>query len=155
MLDRRPALALGVLLAAGAFAGCGQADVASLVQDADVRAGGFADGSWSGKSGVDALGATGEVELEIAGGDIVGVRFQVRQPDGSVKDEEYGKVAGQVVVPEMYEKAQRAVAAQQVYASELEELDDLAAVDAVTGASVTYKSFVEAVADALAQARQG
>jgi major membrane immunogen (membrane-anchored lipoprotein) len=145
-------LIAGALIGMETFAGC-TPDLESLKANTDVRSGDFLDGTYSGVSPVDALGATGEVELTIAGGDIVRVSFLVRQSDGSVKDAEYGKVGGQIMVPELYEQAQRAVAAQITYAEQLEKVDDLSQVDVVTGASVSYQSFVAAVADALAKAR--
>ncbi|MDR1710686.1 MAG: FMN-binding protein [Propionibacteriaceae bacterium] len=134
------------------LAGCGSG-VDALLQDTNVAAGGFADGTFAGASSPDDLGATGEVELTIAGGDITQVTFRVRQPDGTLKDAEYGKVGGEILSEQLYQQAQKAVAAQVTYAQELEALDDLSQVDVVTGASITYKSFVGAVADALAKAR--
>ncbi|MDR1791517.1 MAG: FMN-binding protein [Propionibacteriaceae bacterium] len=130
------------------LAGCAAADPLADLDLTKLR-----DGTYSGVSEVDALGATGEIELTITDGDITDVRFQVRQSDGSLKDAEYGKVAGKIVAQQTYDAAQRAVAAQAVYAEQLEEVDDPREVDLVTGASVTYSSFLGAVADALAKAR--
>ncbi|MDR1431716.1 MAG: FMN-binding protein [Propionibacteriaceae bacterium] len=149
----KSALLASAVIGMEALAGC-SADLEQLKANTDVRSGDFADGTYSGVSPIDALGATGEVELTISGGNIVRVSFLVRQADGSVKDSEYGKVGGQIAVPALYEQAQRAVAAQITYAEELEQVDDLGKVDVVTGASISYQSFVAAVADALEKARK-
>jgi major membrane immunogen (membrane-anchored lipoprotein) len=144
MRAHNTAAAAAALLALG---GC--ADSADPL--AGLELDGLADGTYAGAGEVDDLGATGEVTITIAGGDITDVRFQVRQEDGSLKDGEYGKVAGQEIAG-IYDKAQKAVAAQAIYAQELERLDDPRLVDVVAGASVTHRSFLSAVADALRKA---
>lgn len=121
--------------------------------DVNVADGGFSDGTFTGRSAPDDLGEWGEVSLTIAANDITEVSFALREPDGTIKDEDYGKTNGQVIDENAYEKAQAGVVAAPKYAVRLEETDDLGAVDSITGASISYRQFVEAVTDALGMAR--
>lgn len=136
------------LLSGIALAGCSGEAV-----DVNVGDGGFTDGTFTGRSSADDKGAWGEVTLTIAGNDVTAVTFVLRQSDGTAQDENYGKVNGKIINEETYRKAQAAVAAAPQYAARLEETDDLDAVDAITGASLSHRQFVEAVTDALDQAR--
>ncbi|MDR0597021.1 MAG: FMN-binding protein [Treponema sp.] len=122
---------LTVLLAAG----CGKAE--------------YKDGVYAGKSGVDDTGAWGEVTVTITGGRVAGCEFITRQKDGTVKDEDYGKVNGEISNRDFYEKAQLAVRAMEQYARVYREAGDLGKVEAVSGATIAYDQFAEAVEAAL------
>lgn len=117
--------------------------------DTDVRDGGYPDGTYAGRSQPDDDGGYGQVSLVIAGDDITAVTLTLRSKDGSEKGADYGKTNGQVVDLPTYRKAQAGIAAAPRYAAQLVETDDLAEVDAVTGASLSYRQFQEAVTDAL------
>lgn len=131
-----------------ALAGC-SAESTSL----DVAAGGFADGTYTGVSRPDDQGGYGEVSVTIAGNDVTATEFVLKEADGSVKGEDYGKTNGEIISQEVYAKAQAGIAAAPGYAAQFVETDDLSAVDVVTGASLSHVQFLEAVADALADAR--
>lgn len=139
--------AAAVLLTGLALAGCSE-PVAT-----DVADGGFADGSYTGLSAPDDTGAFGEISITIAGSDITAAEFLLKEADGALKDADYGKTNGEIINEEVYARAQAGIAAAPVYAARLVETDDLAEVDLVTGASLSHAQFVEAVTDALAQAR--
>lgn len=114
----------------------------------------LADGEFTGTSAPDEQGAYGQVTVEITGGDIVDAAYVTVQQDGSVKDEDYGTGAsGEVANEDYYEKAQDAVAAFEVYAAQLVEVDDPDDVDVVSGATLSYDQFVEATKAALDAAR--
>lgn len=139
------ALAGGVVLS-----GCGSRPAQS--QGVDVAAGGFKDGTYSGRSQTQDDGGYGEVSLTISGKDITAASFVLHNPDGSVRDQSYGTVNGQIVDKHTYDQAQAGVAAAPQYAATLVQTDDLGKVDAITGATLTHQQFVEAVTDAVKNA---
>jgi len=144
------AVLLGLCLLAGLVSGCGAKS--------------YADGTYTGKSSVyEALDEDEDAEVEgygvvtltLTGGKVTDCIFETFTTDGTPKDEEYGKEGGQVANPDYYNKAQRAVRACDAYAQELIEAGDPnAKIDAISGATVNYNEFGEAVAEALKQAEQ-
>jgi major membrane immunogen (membrane-anchored lipoprotein) len=124
----------GVLLMA-LLAGCGERS--------------YKDGVYAGKSGADDTGAWGEVTITIAGARITGCQFITRRKDGTVKDENYGKINGAISNQDYYNEAQLAVRAMAQYARDLTEKQRLRDIDAVSGATIAYNQFIEAVENAL------
>ncbi|MDR0586633.1 MAG: FMN-binding protein [Treponema sp.] len=112
----------------------------------------YADGTYTGKSGPDDDGAVGEVTLTITGGKIAACVFVTRQKDGFVKDQNYGKINGEISNQSYYEKAQLAVEAMKKYAADISRAGSLDDVEAVSGATISYNQFTEAVEEALEQA---
>ena len=139
--------ALGLLL----LAGCGGSDK-------------YADGVYTAQSSVyealeddegDAGGdGYGVVTITISDNKIVDCEFTTYMTDGTVKDEEYGKKDGEIANQDYYNKAQRAVQASQNYAEQLAAKGDIGEVDAISGATISYDEFKEAVRQALKQAKQ-
>jgi major membrane immunogen (membrane-anchored lipoprotein) len=129
------------LAAALSLFGCGDSGTAAELP---------ADGVYTGLSSEDDTGAYGEVTITVKDGAIAACAFVTWQKDGSVKDEEYGKVNGEISNQEFYDKAQLAVRAMRQYADALVELQSPEEVDAITGATIAHGQFLEAVADALA-----
>jgi major membrane immunogen (membrane-anchored lipoprotein) len=115
---------------------------------------GYKDGTYTGRSGPDDSGAYGEVSLTISGEKITDCRFVTWQKDGSVKDENYGKVNGEISNQSYYDKAQLAVRAMEQYARELGRSGSLKDVQAVSGATIAYDQFREAVEEALEAAKK-
>jgi major membrane immunogen (membrane-anchored lipoprotein) len=115
---------------------------------------GYTDGVYSGKSGADDTGAWGEVTITIAGERVSDCRFITRQKDGTIKDENYGKVNGEISNQDYYDKAQYAVRAMEQYARVYRETGDLKKVEAVSGATIAFDQFNEAVELALERARK-
>lgn len=114
------------------------------------------DGTYTGQSSVfegDAVDGAGYgvVELTIEDGAITACTFQTYEPDGTLKDENYGRSLSDN--PNKYQKAQTAVAACEEYAAALVEAGDIDDVDVISGATFNYEQFQEAVDDALSQAR--
>jgi major membrane immunogen (membrane-anchored lipoprotein) len=122
-------------LAASVMAGCGTPD--------------YKDGTYAGKSGPDDQGAYGEVTLTISDGKIAACRFVTRQKEGTIKGEDYGKVNGEISNQSYYDKAQLAVRAMEQYARDLSGTGNLEDVQAVSGATIAYDQFREAVESAL------
>ena len=120
----------------------------------------YADGVYTGTSSVyegddDGSGAGyGVATVTIQGGAITACEFQTYEPDGTLKDEDYGKQNGEVANRDFYNKAQRAVQASAKYGGMLVEAGSLKGVDAISGATISYGEFQEAVEDALSQAKQ-
>jgi major membrane immunogen (membrane-anchored lipoprotein) len=129
-----------LLLAAILPAGCGKS--------------GYKDGVYTGRSGEDDTGAWGEVTITIAGERIADCQFVTWQKDGTVKDENYGKVNGEISNQDYYAKAQLAVRAMEHYARVYQETGDLKKVEAVSGATIAFDQFNEAAELALEKAKK-
>jgi major membrane immunogen (membrane-anchored lipoprotein) len=121
------------------LAGCGNA--------------GYTDGVYSGRSGEDDTGAWGEVAITITDGKIAACNFFTREKDGTVKGEDYGKINGEIASQDYYDKAQLAVRAMGQYAREYVEKQRLRDIDGISGATISYDQFNEAVEHALEKAR--
>jgi major membrane immunogen (membrane-anchored lipoprotein) len=113
----------------------------------------YKDGEYTGRSSPDDTGAYGEVSLSVSGGRITGCRFVTWQKDGSIKDENYGKVNGEISNVDFYNKAQLAVRAMEQYARAFVEKQRVDKIDAVSGATIAYNQFAEAVDKALEAAK--
>ncbi len=96
----------------------------------------------------------GIVELTIQNNTITACTFQTYELDGTLKDEEYGKEGGVIANKDFYNKAQKALAACDKYAEQLVQKGNIKEVDAISGATVNYHEFQEAVTSALKQAEQ-
>ena len=147
MNNRILIIAAGFLCAA-AITGCG--DTAS-----------YKDGTYTGRSSVfenedgsDDGNGYGEVTLIIEDGVISECTYLTYEIDGTLKDEDYGKEGGQIANKDYYNKAQKANAACAEYASMLVANGSLKGIDAISGATINYNEFVEAVNDALSQAKE-
>ena len=120
----------------------------------------YADGTYTGTSSVyegddDGSGAGyGVATLTIQGGAITACTFETFEPDGTLKDEDYGKQNGEIANRDFYNKAQRAVQASAQYGDRLVAAGSLKDVDAISGATISFSEFQEAVEDALNQAKQ-
>ena len=141
-------LALCLLLAAALLAGCGGG------------AANYADGVYEGRSEPhegDEEGngdGYGVVSLTIKDNRITACEFATYELDGSLKDENYGMVRGEIANKDFYNKAQKAIKAAAVYAEQLVETGDIDKVDAISGATYNYNDFKDAVRDALNLAKQ-
>ncbi|MDR2797479.1 MAG: FMN-binding protein [Treponema sp.] len=134
-----PLLFIGAFLAIFSISGCDK--------------GAYRDGTYTGTSSLDDTGAYGEVSLTVAEGKIRQCRFVTWQKDGTPKDERYGKVNGEISNQDFYDKAQLAVRAMEQYAAQYVEVQDLKKIDAVSGATIAYHQFIEAVEQALEKAQ--
>ncbi len=122
----------------------------------------YADGNYTGKSEAyinededDTAGnGYGVVELTIQNNAITACTFKTYELDGSLKDEEYGKEGGVIANKDFYNKAQKALSACDKYAEQLVSKGNIKEVDAISGATVNYNEFKEAVSVALKQAEQ-
>lgn len=117
------------------------------------------DGTYEGQSSVyegddDGSGAGyGVVKITITDGKVTAAEFNTYEPDGTLKDEDYGKQNGEIANTDFYTKAQRAVQASAKYAEQLAAKGSLDEVDAISGATISYNEFTEAVNAALDKAQ--
>ena len=114
----------------------------------------LSDGTYEGRSSdydADESGngaGYGVAKVTFADGAVTACEFTMYELDGTVKDDTYGADLSQ----ENRLKAQKAVQAGQKYAAALVENGSLDSVDAITGATISYNEFVEAVNNATNQA---
>ncbi|MBQ8927391.1 MAG: FMN-binding protein [Oscillospiraceae bacterium] len=147
-MTRRMLLLPAVLLLCLSLSACGEKS--------------YADGTYTGRSadyineeeGEEAGNGYGVVELTISGGQITACTYQTYELDGTLKDEDYGKENGEIKNKDFFNKAQKARGACENYAAQLVAKQKVKDVDAISGATVNYNEFKEAVADALKQAEQ-
>ena len=118
----------------------------------------YNDGTYEGKSSLHEGNGDGDgygiAKITLDNNKIVACEFKTYQTDGTLKDENYGKQNGEIANTDFYNKAQRAVIASQKYADQLAKVGDLKKVDAVSGATISYSEFKEAVEDALSKAKK-
>ncbi len=143
------AAALAAVLAAGLLTGCGGKKVS------------YKDGTYEAQSsvfenddGTDDGNGYGVVTVTIKDGKISDCTFITYEKDGTLKDEEYGKEDGRIANKDYYNKAQKANAACAEYASMLVQNGQLDGIDSISGATINYKEFKEAVELALKQAEE-
>ena len=137
------------LVACFALAGC-----------AGGGSGTYKDGTYTGQSEVyedsdDGNGnGYGVATITIEGGKITACDFKTYEPDGTLKDENYGKSNAEVYNQDFYNKAQNAVKASAAYAEQLVAVGNVDGVDMISGATISYSEFQDAVDIALAQAAE-
>ena len=147
-MKRKICLAITLCLALSGIVGCGAKKT-------------YSDGTYTGQSevyqsedGSEDGNGYGVVTLTIEGGAITDCVFQTFEPDGTLKDSEYGKKQGSVANKDYYNKAQKAVMACDEYANMLVSNGGTEGLDAISGATINYNEFLEAVDQALAKASQ-
>lgn len=121
----------------------------------------YKDGTYEGKSsvfqnddGTDDGNGYGVVTLTITDGKISDCTYKTYEVDGTEKGVDYGKEDGRIANRDYYNKAQKANAACEEYAKMLVQNGQLKGIDAISGATINYNEFVEAVNDALGQAAE-
>jgi major membrane immunogen (membrane-anchored lipoprotein) len=111
------------------------------------------DGVYTGRSGEDDTGAWGEVTITVTDAKVQGCEFVTWEKDGTVKDENYGKINGEISNQAYYDMAQLAVRAMKKYAADYLRRGSLKDVEAVSGATISYNQFLEAAEQALENAK--
>lgn len=142
------------ILSVGLLAGCSSSPQKDSPAAAKEQVKSYKDGTYTATSSPDERGAVGEVSLVIEKGKISKAEYKGIMKDGKVKDIDYGKTNGKIENQEFYNKAQNAVKAIPTYPAKLVETQDMAKIDAISGATVSYNQFAEAVKKALEKARQ-
>ncbi len=114
----------------------------------------YKDGNYTGESGPDEWGGKIVVRLTVEGGKITKCEQDNLNSEGQEKNEEYGKTDGKITNPGLYKIAQGAVEFAKEYPNKLVETQDIEEVESISGATVSHKSFTEAVDNALESARE-
>lgn len=150
MIRKKMTTAAMILTAAVLAAGCGGGSK------------NYADGTYTAQSSMyeslsdddeDEGGeGYGVVTITVKDNTITECEFTTYMPDGTAKDENYGKQNGEIANQDYYNKAQRAVQASRNYAEQLAAKGSLDEVDAISGASISFDEFTEAVELALREA---
>ena len=155
---KKTVLGVAVLLSIGVMlVGCGDEkkdapkDAAKpAAQAVSVDLTGAKDGTFAADSSEHAQLGHSHVELTIENGAIAKVVHTGFDKDGKQKDENYGADKPEGV----RKKAQVAYKAIASYAEQLTSKKDLAKVDAIAGATVSYDQFNEAVTKAVEEAKK-
>lgn len=116
----------------------------------------YKDGTYEGRSqdhtadsdGVGSGYSTCTIVIE--DNKIVSCEVIMYELDGTIKDENYGSGYSK----DNQIKAQKAIQAASRYASQLVNTNSVKDVDAISGATITYSEFIEAVNDALSKAKE-
>ena len=110
------------------------------------------DGSYTGRSSVLDANVDGDgyvvVSIKVADGKIADASFEAFEPDGTLKDKDYGKDGA------YYAVAQKALSAGDDYLESFLQTGDPNAIDTVSGATYLHDLFVEAAQSALDQAAE-
>lgn len=115
----------------------------------------YADGTYTALSSIkDDWGGSAEVTVTIKDDRITGCTFVSYEKNGAVKDEDYGKTDGIIKNAGLYRIAQAAIEKAAQYGPRLVETQQLDEVDAIAGATVSYRLFQNAVGIALQQASE-
>lgn len=165
MKKKYSAFVLAGTLSAQLLAGCAaqQSNSSSVKESAEKPMGSSApccdlsdvkDGTYNAESTSDNFMGKGRIAISIQNHKIVSVNYIGLDPEGKMKASDYGKTNGQVENPAYYKKAQLAVTANTAYAEQLLQVQELAKIDAISGATVSYQQFIEAAKTALMEAKK-
>lgn len=151
-MKRKKMLLSAALLCGLCLAGCGDEEAPKNYKDGTYTA---QSEQYVNEDESDTSGnGYGVVTLTVKDNKITECEFKTYELNGTLKDAEYGKENGEIANRDFYNKAQKAVGACDQYAKKLVEKGSLKGVDAISGATINYGEFKEAVAAALSQAEQ-
>lgn len=151
-------IAVAVLLAAGSLFGCQKSDKTkdettnnSKATEAEIS---YKDGEYQGKSEIDEWGGYVTTTIVVKDGKIESATLENYDKDEKIKDETYGMEDGVIKNEGLYKIQQNAVEGAKEYPSKLIEKQDVEKIDVIAGATVSLKSYKEAVNAALKDAEK-
>lgn len=109
----------------------------------------YKDGTYHGESVKDERGGLVKVDISVKDNKIESCTMQNIDGDGKEKDESYGQSQNEG----LYKIAQQAINLAKSYPDRLVEKGSPEGVDVISGATQTYKQFIEACNNALADAK--
>ena len=109
----------------------------------------YKDGTYQGESAKDERGGLVKVDITVKDNKIESCTMQNIDGDGKEKDESYGQSQNEG----LYKIAQQAINLAKSYPDRLVEKGSPEGVDVISGATETYKQFIEACNNALADAK--
>ena len=114
----------------------------------------YIDGTYKATSSIkDEWGGSAEVEIVVKDGKIVSCIFTSYEENGKLKDAEYGKVDGVIKNMGLYKIAQNAVTQSNRYGEMLVNTQDIEKLDAISGATVSFGLFKDAVGQVIKKAK--
>lgn len=109
----------------------------------------YKDGTYHGESAKDERGGLVKVDISVRDNKIESCTMQNIDGDGKEKDESYGQSQNEG----LYKIAQQAINLAKSYPDRLVQKGSPEGVDVISGATETYKQFIEACNNALADAK--
>lgn len=109
----------------------------------------YKDGTYQGESAKDERGGLVKVDISVKDNKIESCTMQNIDGDGKEKDESYGQSQNEG----LYKIAQQAINLAKSYPDRLVEKGSPEGVDVISGATETYKQFIDACNNALADAK--
>jgi len=120
-------------------------------QECSIR---YIDGIYKATSSIkDEWGGSAEVEIVVKDGRITSCVFTSYEEDGKLKDADYGKVDGVIKNMGLYKIAQNAVSQSNKYGELLVKSQNIEKLDALSGATVSFGLFKDAVEQVMKQAK--
>lgn len=114
--------------------------------DGKIKAITYIDGVYEAVSSIkDDWGGSAKVELTVKDGKITSCNFYSYEANGKLKDADYGKIDGEIKNMGLYKIAQNAVLQSSKYGQMLIESQDIDSLDALSGATVSFGLFKDAV----------
>lgn len=114
----------------------------------------YVDGIYKATSSVkDDWGGSAEVEIVVKDGRITSCVFTSYDADGKLKDGDYGKIDGVIKNMGLYKIAQNAVSQSNKYGEMLIKSQDIEKLDALSGATVSFTLFKDAVKQVIEEAK--
>ena len=114
----------------------------------------YKDGKYSATSSIkDDWGGNAKLEMEVKDGKIISCKFTSYDDAGKLKDADYGKQDGEIKNLGLYKIAQNAVAQSAKYADLLVQTQDLNAIDALAGATVSFALFKDVALQIMQEAQ--
>ena len=143
-MTSRAGVMLAAAIGAAVLGGCGGGGGGS------TPASSLPDGSYSGQSDAQDDGSYGIVSFTVSAGTVSDASFVMYDDDGTPHDAEYGLGSDGTPADEaFYQRAQNAIKAEQSYVSQFDEVGDQNEVEAIAGASLSYRVFLDAITVAI------
>ncbi len=154
MKKRIIGLILAGITGSAVLAGCAGSGGTGVSNDAVLKPGTYT--GQSSESDDDDGGGYAVVKLTVGdNSQIENVEFETFEKNGQSKHtSSYGMINGQISNQDYYDKAQAAVKACETYAAQYMETKSLDQIDAISGATISYNQFKEAVSIALQKAAE-
>jgi len=148
MMKQKKIMILIILISIFFTIGCGNENTA---EKTNIK---YRDGVYVADSTKDEWGGKVSVTLIIKNGTIAECDMKNLDKDGQEKGDDYGKKNGKIENEGIYKIAQEAVKNSSEYTNEFLRVKDIELVEVVSGATVTYNSFKEAIEKCLQQAKE-
>jgi len=115
----------------------------------------YIDGNYTATPSIkDNWGGSAKVEIIVKDGKIVSCKFESYEKDGKLKDDDYGKENGEIKNIGTYKIAQNAMLEAAKYPDMLLQSQDIEELDALSGATVSFNLFKDAVKQIMEKAKK-